>query len=196
MAKNPEFKNCIVAQLMGTFMPEALNHDNGDAETRKQLNEIGIETLNLGEAEKFLTPKALLMPEEKIIYTIENPQEKYQYMKSLAEEAYVNGNIGRLRHICGIALESAEPGTVLDDIYWAIVYHGVYALNESDFYLVKEYYPNGLDCPVEGRTYKIQAGGAYRNLIDVFIKCLEMEFPKEGMGRFSLICSRGLQQSE
>ena len=129
----PEFKYCLVERLLQTFMKEALNRDGGDAELRNRLDEVGLETMCLDEVEDFLYPGTLMMPEEKIIYGPGTVAEHLNYMKELAEDACVNGEIGKLRQLCAGALDIAEDVS-LHQMYWAMVYLGVYSNSEDEIY--------------------------------------------------------------
>ncbi len=180
----PEFKHCLVERLLQTFMREALNQDGGEEQLRSRLNEVGLETMSLAEAEEFLYPAALMMPEEKIIYGTGTVTEHLAYIKELAEDACVNGNIGKLRQLCAGALDIAEDVS-LHQIYWAMVYLGVYSNSEDDIYKLEEKYANSLE-PLFRQEHRqgIKAEGAYQPLMDVFIMFLKPEISEERLIKY------------
>ncbi len=176
----PEFKYSLVGRLLQTFMREALNRDGGDKQLRCRLDEAGLETLSLTGEEEFLYPNTLMMAEEKIIYGAGTTKEHLDYIKELAEDACVNGNIGQLRLLCAEALEIMETDTPLEQIYWAVAYLGVYSTGEEDFYRLRSKYSN-IPEPAYCREKQMvmKAEGAYQSLVDVFLKFLQPEVSEQ-----------------
>ena len=81
----------------------------------------------MSEMDDFFHPGALLYPEERVLFGKGTVNEKLTYAYDLAEKAYVNGEIEKLRHICGAVLEIPEAYSVKrEQIYWAVTYLLIY----------------------------------------------------------------------
>ena len=61
----PEFEDYVVEQLLSTFMPEALNQDNGDKKMRKRLDALGLETIDLSQETFFIEPETVYFSDER-----------------------------------------------------------------------------------------------------------------------------------
>lgn len=180
----PEFKHHLVEQLMCTFMKEALNNDNGDACLRERLDDIGLESLSLTGVKEFLEPTELVMPEEKIIYGKGTVLERIRYIKGIADDAYINGNIGQLCQVCVAAIDICNE-IELKEIYWAIIYIGVYINGRDAYYQTSEKYSNQLDIrAVNIHKRGIIVGGSYQPLLDVMLKFLEPDVSDEKLVKY------------
>lgn len=138
----PEFKNHIVEQILSTFMQEALNFDGNHPSMRRRLNEIGVETIDLSKEFKFMRPKTILYPEEKIVFGCKNFHECLSYVKSKVEEAYLNGQIGAVRHLSYVAWKKWKEEAALDDVYWIYVFWGIYEKYGNEYSEVTSEYRN------------------------------------------------------
>ncbi|MCI9594114.1 MAG: hypothetical protein HFG51_08205 [Lachnospiraceae bacterium] len=184
----PEFQYDLIPYLMATFMDEAKNHDGGDDKVRKKLDEIGMETMNLSELNEFFHPGVLLYPEERVIFGKGKVEEKLRYAHDLAEKAYVNGDIEKLRHICGAVLDILEPHTAEpDQIYWAITYLLIYEKGSMDFEAAKRMHQNFIcsslpgDCGIDISAANIEP---YQRLLDVLLCFLESYVTGEAIKKY------------
>lgn len=184
----PEFQYDLIPYLMATFMDEAKNQDRGDDSVRKRLNEIGLETMDLSELNEFFHPGVLLYPEERVIFGKGMVEEKLKYAHDLAEKAYVNGDIEKLRHICGAVLETLEPHTAASDQnYWAITYLLIYEKGSMDFEAAKRMHQNLIcpnlmgDCGIDIPAADI---GPYQRLLDVLLCFLEPYVTAEAVKKY------------
>lgn len=180
----PELKNSLPEQLLQTFMEEALNQECRDEKLRQRLNAVGLEAVDFTEVQDFINPKTIVMPEEKVIRGNGSRQERYEYAHQVIEEAYLNGNIGKVRHLCMSVIESIEPGTTLDEVYWALIFPLVCMKSEADYYMVAYNYPNGL--MQGGQEEKIIVGGSsYQQFLDVLLQIQRLQISKERMNDYA-----------
>lgn len=169
----PELKDDLVPQLMSTFMKEALNKDDGDQQIRQRLDALGLECIDLSSILYFIEPGALLYPEERVIFGKDQRLNKLDYMKNLAEDAYINGRIGKLRHVCTLALnEVKKENILLEHIYWIFAYMLIYQKGDIDYVSAKHEYSNSFGYN-NGVSYKIQIDSVYSKLLDVLFRFLE-----------------------
>ena len=174
----PELKYDIIPHLIATFMKEARNQDNGDKEIRKKLDEIGLETMDISELDDFFYPDVLLYPEERVIFGKGTVSEKLTYVYDLAEKAYVNGEIEKLRHICGATIEMLKSHTVKpEQIYWAITYLLIYEKGFMDFDAAERMHSNVLATIFNNYSDEIPvtipAEEPYQGLLDVLLYFLK-----------------------
>lgn len=175
----PELRNNLVPQLMSTFMKEALNKDENDGQLRQKLDAVGLECIDLSDILYFMEPGTLLHPEEWVIFGKEDIFYKLKYMQNLAEEAYVNGRIGKLRHVCALALNEIKKENVsLEHIYWIFVYMLVYQKGDIDYLSARYKYPNSFDC-VNRVLSTIQRDNTYSKLLDVLFCFLEPRISRD-----------------
>lgn len=175
----PELRNNLVPQLMSTFMKEALNKDENDGQLRQKLDTVGLECIDLSDILYFMEPGTLLHPEEWVIFGKEDIFYKLKYMQNLAEEAYVNGRIGKLRHICALALNEIKIENVsLEHIYWIFVYMLVYQKGNIDYLSARYKYPNSFD-RVNRVLSTIQRDNTYSKLLDVLFCFLEPRISRD-----------------
>lgn len=180
----PELRNDLVPQLMSTFMKEALNKDDGDQQLRQRLDAIGLECIDLSSILYFMEPCALLHPEERVIFGKDEISLKLNYMKNMAEDAYVNGRIGKLRHICALALNEVKKEVkevvLLEHIYWIFAYMLVYQKGDLDYSSARIDYPNSFDFDYNDRvSNKIQRDCTYSKLLDVLFCFLMLRISEE-----------------
>lgn len=169
----PELRNDLVPQLMSTFMKEALNKDGGDEQLRQRLDAAGLECIDLSCILYFMEPGTLLHPEERVIFGKDEISAKLRYMKDVVEDAYINGRIGKLRHVCALALNEAKKDNILlEQIYWIFAYMLVYQKGDIDYLSAKRKYPNSFGYN-DGISYKIQRDSTYSKLLDVLFCFLE-----------------------
>lgn len=168
----PELRHDIVSYLVATFMKEARNQDDGVGEVRKKLDEIGLETIDISKLDDFFHPGALLYPEERVLFGKDTIEEKLTYAYELAERGYVNGEIEKIRHICGGVIEMLVPHPVKPrQIYWAITYLLTYEKGNMDFEAAEKMHFNYLlskanNYPREIST-TIPSSEPYQGLLDV-----------------------------
>lgn len=168
----PELKECLPQQLLQTFMAEALNQHCEDEKLCQRLNVIGLENVDLTDVQEFINPRTIVMMEEKVIRGDGSRKERYEYAHQEIEEAYLNGNIGKVRHLCMSVIENIDPGTSLDEVYWALIFSSVCMKSESDQYIPTYNYANVLrDDKYTKKQRKIVAkGSAYQQLLDVLFQ--------------------------
>lgn len=170
----PELQHDIVPYLMETFMKEARNQDDGDEELRKRLDGIGLETMDMSELDGFFRPEALYYPEERVIFGTGTVDEKVKYAHDMAEKAYINGELEKLRHICGAAIESMQSDfSRAEQNYWAIAYLLIYERDRMDFDSAERLHRNLL-CPTPGNGFvsipdDIPTNNPCQGLLDVLI---------------------------
>lgn len=180
----PELQPDLVPYLMATFMEEAKNQDRGDKKVRKKLNEIGMETMDLSELNDFFHPGVLLYPEERVIFGNGPIEERISYAHDLSEKAYINGEIEKLRHICGAVLEMIEPHALKPDrIYWAITYLLIYEKGSMDFEAAKEKHQNCLLLNLQDHIPE-ESMNPYQRLLDVLLCFLEFGITEESVKRY------------
>ncbi len=178
-AKNMEFRYSLAPQLMTTFMKEARNQDGGDKEIRTRLDGIGLETVDLSPMEEFFDPAALLYPEERILWGGGSMEEKLDYAYELAEEAGINGEIEKLRHICGLVLHMVRnKGVPLEKKYWALTCLTVYETGSMDYYEVRTGHYNSL-MPMTCSNSSGVSESPYQGLLDVLMCFLEPMISRE-----------------
>lgn len=170
--KIPELKDALPEQLLQTFMPEALNQECKDENLKIRLNAAGLENVDLTGVQEYIAPKSIVMPEEKVLFGKGSRTEHYAYIHHVAEEAYLNGNIGKVRHLCVAVIENLEPQTSLDDVYWALIFLLVCMKSESDYDIVDHCYLNRLcDNYVEQSTKNLVVdGSSYQQPLDVLLQ--------------------------
>ncbi len=171
--KLPEFKYSLVEQLMGTFMPEALNRDGGDLELRKLLDRIGLECIELSDLGEFLWPNTVCYSEEKIILGKGPFVERLEYAKRLTESAYLNGQIGKVRHLCYIILQNWSERVSLNDIYWVFVFYALTKKYGNENYTLNSKYSNALMSKHCEQNKNLIVEGNYQYLIDVLLMLQE-----------------------
>lgn len=170
--KLPEFKNHIVEQILSTFMPEALNRDAGDAGMRQRLDQLGLESLDLTEEDSFLKPPTIYFSDERILFHTSDFLDELAYVKEQVDTAYLDGNIGKIRHLCLTVLKDWNTKVSLNEIYWVFVYVAVLQKfgNEKE-YLIYDY--DNSFSPREGENSdKLEIEGDYPPLFDVLF-CLQ-----------------------
>lgn len=167
-----EFKHNLTPQLLATFMKEARNQDDGDTVLRKRLNAIGLEVIDMSQMESFFNPGTLMYSEERVIFGEGILEEKLDYAYRLAEEAYANGQIGKLRHVCVEVLELIDKHEVsLEQVYWALGYLIIYEENDLDFSLAERTMQS--DCKIK------PSKGPYQGLLDVIFCFLKPSISNE-----------------
>lgn len=170
----PEFKNHIVEQILSTFMQEALNKECGNAKMRQRLDKLGLETLDLTEESLFLNPPTTYFSDERILFGKGEFKELLNYIKEQVDTAYLDGNIGKLRHLCFIALESWKTTVSLNDMYWVFIYITVFQKYGNEMENFEFEYENSLLPKQIGKNYeKIIMEGEYQPLLDVLLLLLE-----------------------
>ena len=174
----PEFRYDLIPHLLATFMKEARNQDGGDPKLRKRLDEIGLETMDMSSLNDFFHPKSLLYLEERVLFGEGTIHEKLDYAYALAEKAYANGELEKLRHICGAVIKMLKPHSLeTEQIYWALAYLLIYEKGNIDFYAAEEIHQNNLyfKHAVAGKdVLKVNSPGRpYQGLLDVLF-CLLM----------------------
>lgn len=183
--KFPEFKDCIVEQLLSTFMPEALGVANGNADMRRRLNGIGLERMDLSSEYRFLMPETVCYPEEKILSAGGNFKEKLTYIKNMVEEAYLDGQIGKIRHLCYIAWEKWNSSVSLNDIYWVFIYLSIFEKYGDEYSILMQEYTNPF---IPGRMRdshnKLLVEGDYSYLLDVWFMFLQPCVSEEWMEKY------------
>lgn len=182
----PELRHDIVPHLLATFMKEARNQADGDPAMRKRLDKIGLETIDLSDLSDFFHPNSLLYPEERVIFGKGTVDEKLTYIHDLAEKSYVNGEIEKLRHICGAAITMLEPPSIKPaEIYWAITYLLIYEKDQMDFYTAEQIHVNLLDNRynnyVDEIPVTIPAQEPYQGLLDVLLYFLRPHITSESL---------------
>jgi len=183
----PELQYDIIPHLISTFMKEARNQDGGDRQVRKRLDEIELETMDMSGMDDFFHPGALLYPEERVLFGKGTVEEKLTYAYDLAEKAYVNGKIEKLRHICGAVLDLLKPHSVRPgQIYWAITYLLIYEKGDIDFEAAERMHRNDLfstfrNCPVSIPA-TIPSADPYQGLLDVLLCFLRPYITSEAVG--------------
>jgi hypothetical protein len=182
----PELKDCLPEQLLMTFMPEALNQGKWDKALQRKLNRIGLESLDLTEVKTFIEPDIVVMPEEKIIRGGGDRKDRYAYAHQLVEEAYLNGNIGKVRHLCMSVLEDINYAVPLDEIYWALIFLAVCMKSDLDYFMTTRNYPNSLRPKQHrNRAQIITRGSAYRQLLDVLFAIQEPQISQELLEKYA-----------
>lgn len=183
--KLPEFKDCIVEQLLSTFMPEALGVDNGNPDMRRRLDKIGLERMDLSKESRFIMPQTVCYPEEKILSAGGDFKEKLTYIKNMVEEAYLDGQIGKIRHLCYIAWEIWNSSVSLNDIYWVFIYLSIFEKYGDEYSILMQEYTNPF---IPGRMKdshnKLLAEGDYSYLLDVWFMFLQPCVSEEWMEKF------------
>ncbi len=176
----PEFKNHIVEQILSTFMQEALNKDGGDAYMRRRLNRLGLETLDIAKESLFLEPPTTYFPDERILFGRGDFREQLSYIKDQVDGAYLDGNIGKLRHLCFTALQYWDRTMSLNDMYWVFTYTAVFQLygNETS-YFEYEYYNSLVPGNSGGYNNKLVMEGEYQPLLDVLLMLLKPAISEE-----------------
>ncbi len=165
----PEFKYALVEQLMSTFMKEALNKDGGNQELRILLDKIGLECIDLSIMSKFWGNHRLCYPEEKIILGKGPFGERLIYAKTLIESAYLNGQIGKVRHLCYVVFENWKEQVSLNDIYWVFVYYSLTRKYGSESYTLESKYNNSIMKNNAIKNKYLIVEGDYKNLLDVLL---------------------------
>lgn len=170
----PEFQFDLIPHLMATFMKEARNQDGGNRELRRRLDEIGLETMDLSGLDTFFHPKSLLYPEERVFFGEGTIEEKLKYAYDLAEKAYVNGEIEKLRHICGAVFKMMKPHSVkAEQIYWALAYLLIYEKGSIDFDAAERMHQNPLFLNIRSGHKDVPEVNAperpYQGLLDVLL---------------------------
>ena len=169
----PEFKNSIVEQILSTFMREALNQDGGNAQMRKRLDDLGLETIDLTNENIFLNPQTIIYPEEKVLISGGKLTEQLKYIKDQVDSAYLDGNIGKIRHLCFVAwkrLQKQDEKISLNEIYWIYVYLCLFQKYGNEIQILESDYINSLNI----NMVRLDVGtktiieGAYHWLIDVW----------------------------
>lgn len=171
----PEFEDYVVEQLLSTFMPEALNQDNGDKKMRKRLDALGLETIDLSQETFFIEPETVYFSDERILFEKKAFHNRLKYIKQQVDAAYLDRNIGKVRHLCRIVLQDWKEEVLLQDIYWLFVYLIVFQKNIYELYEVERVYENQLEARrrTENRNnHKLKTEGAYQPLLDVLF-CLQ-----------------------
>ena len=171
----PEFEDYVVEQLLSTFMPEALNQDNGDKKMRKRLDALGLETIDLSQETFFIEPETVYFSDERILFEKKAFHNRLKYIKQQVDAAYLDRNIGKVRHLCRIVLQDWKEEVLLQDIYWLFVYLTVFQKNIYELYEVERVYENQLEARhrTENRNnHKLKTEGAYQPLLDVLF-CLQ-----------------------
>lgn len=171
--KLPEFKNHIVEQILSTFMKEALNEDENDPDMRRRLDELGLETLDLSQESLFIHPDTVYYPEEKLLFVEKDFREQLSYIKEQVDNAYLNGEIGKVRHLCQTALKCWKASISLNDVYWIFVYIAVFPIEGDEMDSLCYEYDNYLFRRPNAHHQKLIMEGAYQPLLDVLLLLLE-----------------------
>ena len=171
----PEFKNHIVEQILSTFMKEALNIDHGDHEMRRRLDGLGLETLDLTEELMFIEPSTIYFTDERILLKKGDFNEQLKYIKEQADAAYLDGNIGKLRHLCFTALHCWEKEVSLNEMYWVFIYITLFQKYGNETANFEYEYRNS---SVSGNNMKhgrkLIVKGEYQPLLDVLFNLLSL----------------------
>lgn len=184
--EDPEFRYNLAPQLMATFMEEARNLDGGDSRLRQRLDEIGLEAVDLSRMEEFFHPKQMVYQEERVITGKGALGERLEYARQAAEEAYVNGEIEKLRHICGVALgEIGRQEVPLEQKYWALAYSLIYETGTMDFYEAQTRHHNSLIPRAEEEDGGfVEPDNPYQGLLDVVLCFLEPRISQVFIGEY------------
>lgn len=180
----PEFRHDLAPQLMTTFMKEARNQDGEDEATRRRLDRIGLERVDLSQMKEFFRPASLLYPEERVIRGAGNVEDRLGYARGEAEKAYRNGEIEKLRQICGEALKLAGRHRIpLKQKYWALAYTLIYETGTMDFYEARENHHNSLMPMGPDRAIGL-SDSPCQGLLDVLLCFLEPRISQEYMEEY------------
>ena len=62
-------------------------------------------------------------------------RKQLSYIKAQVDDAYLNGEMGKVRHLCQTALKCWKEPMSLNETYWIFVYIAVFPLDgdEMDF---------------------------------------------------------------
>lgn len=177
----PELRNDLVPQLMSTFMKEALNKDDGDPQLRQRLDGLGLECIDLTSVLYFMEPGVLLYPEERVIFGKDKISDKLDYMRNMAEDAYINGRSGKLRHICALALnELKKENVLLENVYWIFIYMLIYQKGDLDYLEAKSQYFDFFTPDHEkGVSVEEQRNITYSKLLNVLFHFMERRISKQ-----------------
>lgn len=182
--KLPEFEDHIVEQILSTFMREALNEDGNDPQMRRRLDELGLETLDLSREERFIHPPTIYYPEEKLLFVEKDYRKQLSYIKAQVDDAYLNGEIGKVRHLCQTALKCWNKPMSLKETYWIFVYIAVFPLDGDEMDLLRREYDNSLWGKGIVTPGKLITGGPYQPLLDVLLLLLEPASGEEWYERY------------
>ena len=171
--KLPEFEDHIVEQILSTFMREALNEDGNDPQMRRRLDELGLETLDLSREERFIHPPTIYYPEEKLLFVEKDYQKQLSYIKAQVDDAYLNGEMGKVRHLCQTALKCWKKPMSLNETYWIFVYIAVFPLDGDEMASLRYEYDNSLWGRRLDTHGKLITEGPYQPLLDVLLLLLE-----------------------
>lgn len=169
----PEFEDHIVEQILSTFMREALNEDGNDPLMRRRLDELGLETLDLSREERFIHPPTIYYPEEKLLFVEKDYRKQLSYIKAQVDDAYLNGEMGKVRHLCQTALKCWKEPMSLNETYWIFVYIAVFPLDGDEMDFLRHEYENSLWGKGMGTHGKLIMEGPYQPLLDVLLLLLE-----------------------
>lgn len=194
--KFPEFKDCIVEQLLSTFMPEALGIDNGNSDMGRRLDKIGLERMDLLAESSFLMPQTVCYPEEKVLSSGGDFKEKLTYIKDMVEEAYLDGQIGRVRHLCYIAWEKWKENVSLNDIYWVFIYLSIFERYGDEYSILSQDYTNSfIPGGVGNSRNKLLVEGDYSYLLDVWFMFLQPCVSEEWLKKYEAHIRKGSYQN-
>ena len=180
-----EFKGCITEQILSTFMQEALNRDGGNTKMRKRLDALGLEIMDISKEMLFIEPNRICYPEEKILSSLERQKEQIAYLKKVVEEAYLDGQIGKVRHMSYVAYKIWREKTSLDEVYWIYVFSCTFQKYGAEYSELTSMYDtcftpsslcHGLD--------KVIIEGDYSYLFDVWFSLLEPRVSDEWLEKY------------
>lgn len=180
-----EFKGCITEQILSTFMQEALNRDGGNTKMRKRLDALGLEIMDISKEMLFIEPNRICYPEEKILSFLESQKDQIAYLKKVVEEAYLDGQIGKVRHMSYVAYKILREKTSLDEIYWIYVFSCTFQKYGAEYSeLISMYdtcFNSSLLC--HGPD-KVIIEGDYSYLFDVWFSLLELRVSDEWLEKY------------
>lgn len=123
----------------------------------------------------FIEPETVYFSDERILFEKKAFHNRLKYIKQQVDAAYLDRNIGKVRHLCRIVLQDWKEEVLLQDIYWLFVYLTVFQKNIYELYEVERVYENQLEARhrTENRNnHKLKTEGAYQPLLDVLF-CLQ-----------------------
>lgn len=180
-----EFKGCITEQILSTFMQEALNRDGGNPETRKRLDALDLETMDISKEMYFIEPNRICYPEEKILSSMESQKEQIAYLKKIVEEAYLDGQIGKVRHMSYVAYKIWKEKTSLDEVYWIYVFSCAFQKYGAEYRELTSFYDTYYTPEfLRHRLDKVIIEGDYLYLFDVWFSLLEPQVSDEWIKKY------------
>lgn len=71
--------------------------------------------------------------------------EALNYLHDKVEKAYLNGDIGTVKHLCGLAGERLIDNTTIENSGWILTYLITCIKYDSDYYFIKDLYDNKIN---------------------------------------------------